>query len=169
MKKLFIIIYLKIIRKITSPIFYLISRIKYGKLPDKWESVKNLSMEKFSEMLLSYPYKSDPFFGAIDYSLINPNYFFIEKDYGRDCDDFARMWWLWAIHNKKTPVYEVVIVERTKITSAHVITIIKESENKYLLFDYKPVGVFSSIEECAKNNIVGIKDPMIFIYKKKLK
>jgi len=164
MKKAIIETYLTI-RRFSSRIIYEFVKIPEDKLPQKWNEIKNLSMDKFSKVLNRYEYKSDPFGGIIDYSPRNPNYFFIEKSGGRDCDDWARMWFWWCIENGKTPVYEVAICESKNILAAHMVCIFEE-QGEFFLLDYKPVGKFKTIEECAKHNNVGIKDPIVVIYRK---
>lgn len=153
------------IRKFSSRIIYEFVKVPEDKLPQKWDEIKKLPMYEFSKVLGKYEYKSDPFGGAIDYSPRNPNSFFVDKKNGRDCDDWARMWFWWCIENGKTPVYEVAICEKTNLVASHMVCIFEE-QGEFFLLDYTPVGRFKTMEECALHNNVGIKDPIVAIYRK---
>jgi len=164
MKKNIIKTYLAI-RKFSSRIIYEFVKTPEDKLPQKWNEIKNLSMYEFSKVLNKFEYKSDHFGGALDHSPRNPNEFFVDKKNGRDCDDWARMWFWWCIENGKTPVYEVAICEKSNIIKAHIVCIFEE-QGEFFLLDYTPISKFKTIEECAKHNVVGIKDPIVVIYRK---
>ncbi|NCC55779.1 MAG: hypothetical protein EOM11_09935, partial [Erysipelotrichia bacterium] len=54
---------------------------------DFWSLVKDLPMSKFSDKINAYAYKMDRFGGLVDhaFNFDNPNSFFVDKQYGRDC------------------------------------------------------------------------------------
>ncbi len=138
------------IRKITSPIFYWILRftIHRGKLPNIWNDAKKLNKSEFSNLINSYPYKSDFFRGIIDNTLRQPDFFFVsDRNSDRDCDDFAQMWYWWADYNN----YEtyMVAISNGIFKEGHMLTIIKK-DGCYKLADYIIRGNFNSIDEIKK-------------------
>jgi hypothetical protein len=161
--KFLLSVYLKI-RKITSPIIYwLMKRTKYKKVtfPKKWEKVKDYDAKEFERILLEYPYRWDLGKGLIDSSLQEPDFFFIPRKEMRDCDDFARMWFLWA-KNKNYPVYEIVTIRDNKIRTAHVITVF-EMNGVYRLANYQlddkkymslENAVLASVNNKDKRNLI---------------
>ncbi|MFW6007662.1 MAG: hypothetical protein ACOCP8_00235 [archaeon] len=162
MKKFYYIcywIYLKLIRPLSSPLLYWIFRktIYRGSLPNKWEQIKKYNKYDF-ENAINKSYKWDYKYGIIDFSLQEPNFYFVEKrKYFRDCDDTSRMWYLWAKYNRYK-VWEICLWNGFK--KAHFITIFKNN-NKYILCNYKIKGKFNSIEEAIKS-ISGYDDYLIY-------
>lgn len=134
---LILTLYLRLIRSWLSPLLYWLFRrtIYRGVLPDRWASARNYSVQKFTELLLSYPYKSDFLWGAIDFSPQEPNFFFKERRFNRDCDDWARMYFWWA-SGKGYHTQEVVICNGFRFWQSHVITIWWDNDGQLWLGDY---------------------------------
>lgn len=101
-----------------------------------WNSLANLSIGDFSDKINSMKYKSDKLFGAVDRTS-SVDTFFNKKKNGRDCDDYARMWFTYGVL-KGYNAYEVIVANKKKIFStSHVITIL-EKNNHYILCNYRP-------------------------------
>lgn len=169
MKKLLFNIIITI-RQVFSPIIYLILRLTVyrGKLDSKWEYAKNLNIDEFSYLINSYSYKSDPFFGLLDFSPLEPDFFFLKKRSSRDCDDFAQMWYWWAEHNK----YEAYIVALADniIKNGHTICIFKKYDS-YIIADYTILDYYYSLNEAMEkykkdNHIANYKNLQWKIIKK---
>jgi len=143
-------IYLKLIRPWLSPLLYFI--IKYTiylnkKWPDKWDKIKDYHKYEF-EAAIDEEYKWDGKYGILDFSLQDPDFYFIKKrKYFRDCDDTARMWFLWAKENGYK-AWEVCVWKGFK--RAHFITVFKDN-NGYVLCNYKLSGTYSSLEAAVKS------------------
>jgi hypothetical protein len=136
------------VRRITSPLLYLLYRtINNKKLPDKWSEIKQLEEKRFKDAILSYEYRRDFLWGLVDMSLQQPNFFFDrERDNNRDCDDFAHMWYWWAI-GRGYPAWVAFIIENQDISTAHVITVFHDGK-EYVLADYHTYrNEYSSVEE----------------------
>lgn len=138
-------IYLKLIRKWLSPLIYIIvKKILYNNddLGDRWKEIREYGKYDFQEELLNYDYRWDYNSGILDFSLQEPNFFFEEREWFRDCDDFARMWYWWAEY-RDYDVWEVVVWNGLK--SAHMITVYKDEEG-YWLCNYRVTGIYESLE-----------------------
>jgi hypothetical protein len=155
--KILLKLYLKLIRNWLSPLLYWLFRYtKFrGELQDKWTDIKDLNVNDFHKKICyytNYKYLSDPLNGFIDYSPQEKNFFFLDKDTGRDCDDWARMWyWYHKHHNRE--VYEIAMYDLNNKTG-HMVVVAKFNDG-YKLFDYRPINnVEKTIEDALKNNIV---------------
>lgn len=131
------------VRRIFSPINYWLARKTiFGRyiLPNKWDKVKDKNIEEFSEIINSYPYRSDPFSGKFDFSIQEPDFFFLKKDSARDCDDFARIWYFYAKHNSnKWYGFEIWVYEKgNKVPTSHMTAVLQNVETgKFHLADYR--------------------------------
>lgn len=151
-------IYLRLIRVWSSPLIYWVIRSFIDKrpLPKIWNTINTYDSEKFENYIIQYSYKWDWEGGKLDFTLQNPNYFFVEKEYFRDCDDFARMWYLWAKENNYQ-VWEICLWD--KLNKAHMITVYKDGN--YKLCDYKLKGEFESLEQAAES-VAGYNNWLIY-------
>lgn len=142
-------IWLSSVRPYTSPyLYWLFRRTIYREgLPDKWEQVRELDKEAFGEKLMELPFLMDFGSGALDFSPEEKGFFFLEREYNRDCDNWARMWFWWAEH-RQYPAWEIAIIDGYDVTTAHMITVFKDEEG-YNLCNYKVVGQYSSLEEAV--------------------
>ena len=110
-------------------------------------SVFNCTVEEFSNKLSTKNYRYDPLKGAIDYTA-SPDSFFKTKKWGRDCDDWARMWLTYGKLNGYKG-YEIVVANKTCVFKhAHVVTVLVK-DDKYILCNYKPYYGFTSVEEAV--------------------
>jgi len=150
MKNLLMRIYLKLIRPWLSPLLYFIIRYTvylFRKLPNEWKNIKTYNRYGF-EKAIDKSYKWDFKHGIIDFSLQNPNFYFIDKrKYFRDCDDTSRMWLLWAKENGYK-AWEVCIWKGFK--RAHFITIFKHEED-YILCNYDLSDSYSNLKEAVES------------------
>lgn len=134
------------IRAIIEPITWkLISPKNWESLEEmgNFDELKNLSPEDFSKAINKFEYKFDPILGLFDYSfpLDKPQYFFKNLPWGRDCDDWARIWSIYY-KNKGVPVQEWVITEKEHpFTKSHFIAVAKEEDGWHLLnYNRYPTG-----------------------------
>lgn len=160
-------IYVWFLRPIISRILYHIFKL-FIKKENLWDEIKTFSIENLSAILKNRRYYCDPCRGLLDYTLFNPNYFFCEDNnsnllYGRDCDDFAHIWYLWATeHNiNATKIY---IVNGFNIQKSHVFTVLKRND-KYTLCDFTLKDDYENINDIINhykdnynyNNIIWCK------------
>ena len=134
------------IRAIIEPITWkLISPKNWESLEEmgNFDELKNLSPEDFSKAINKFEYKFDPILGLFDYSfpLDKPQYFFKNLPWGRDCDDWARIWSIYY-KNKGIQVQEWVITEKEHpFTKSHFIAVAKEEDGWHLLnYNRYPTG-----------------------------
>ena len=159
MSKLLFILWLRLVRSWKSPLLYWVFRYtKYWRrtLPDKWETVKHYSPDKFSEVLAIYDYLWDMWQGWLDASPEEKDFFFLEdRKYFRDCDGWSRMWfWYWKFHGR--PVWEIAMLNLEE-RNAHMVTVALLEDGKYHLFDYRPAGKAKSMGAVLFLNVVGYK------------
>ena len=139
-------------RSFFSPILYWIFRLTIyrGKLPNIWVEVREYSMEQFDSFINTFPYRYDFWFA--DFTLREHDFFFVEREHNRDCDDWAQMWYWWAEHNSYKP-YLVAVCNGAVWKLGHKICVF-EKDGEYFLADYHIRGKFSSLEE-AVNSLRG--------------
>lgn len=131
-------------RTLISPILYWIGRktVYRGKLPDVWSEVNELPMEEFSGKINSYRYLPDWWSGLWDNTLQESDFFFLEdRNYNRDCDDFAQMWYWWALNNG----YEACLIVLSNGWRMGHKTCIFVKDGRYYLADYVIVDHYDSI------------------------
>lgn len=147
MKLLLFKLYVKLIRPYTEK--FLNDKEKYQVTDDAWSRVKNLPLHDFSREINTYEYSSDRLCGLLDHSFNHPNYFFIEKGYGQDCDNFTRMIKYWAIYNN-VEAQEVIVSSKSHIVrDAHVVAVLHM--DGYYLCDYGVYGPFDTFESAVYN------------------
>jgi len=142
----------KFIRPITSAFFYNLFKHTFSK-NDSWNRFKQLPLEQFADVINAYPYKSDPLWGALDYTIEDPRHYFCLSNhtnplFGADCDDTAETWLLWAKENNISG-FKLYICDGWRIWNSHV-TCVLEMEGRYLLCDYGFTKVFNSIEDIVR-------------------
>lgn len=138
------------IRLRSSPLIFKIF-YKKKKYPSVWKDVKDLNMIEFDKKMNSYDYKKEKLKGLLDASFDpeTPNYFFSKLPDNRDCDDFARIWRIYANYHQM-PAWEVIISDiRHPFKKAHVITIAK-GKDLYWLFNYHIYGPFKTFENAVE-------------------
>ena len=120
----------------------LFDRPNFEQLP---ENMRKMTIIRYGLTLLKYPYKSDRLKGLLDKTESIEHFLDKSVTSDRDCDDFARMWSAWLIHNGYKS-YEVVLVNPKVPKANHVITI-GEKDGRFYLFDYVLKGVYSSFDK----------------------
>lgn len=133
---------------LEARIFKAFSQKKIEYREDKWEESKNLNIFEFDKLINEYPYKSDKWGGLLDMSfpVDKPGYFFSDLDWGRDCDDYARIWALYLKLHGWEEVTEVIVLDSKKpFSTAHVVTVAKLN-GRYSLFNYEKYGNFNTFE-----------------------
>jgi hypothetical protein len=148
-------------------LFNLLYRRKEYTQLDTWNTVKHYSMKDFDKVLNGYEYKYDLLHGLLDSSFDprNPEYFFEDLKKGRDCDDFARIWRMWAEENDFLHVDEVIVTDIRKFSKrAHVVSIGQDNKGQYWLFDYHYFGPYSNFTN-AIEKMYHYYDKEYFIYK----
>ena len=155
--KTVLVAYSKIRRFIEPLMFKLFSqKTPYNK--HKWDLAKAMDINDFDNYINTFEYKSDKAMGLFDmvFPLDKPEYFFADLKWGRDCDDFAR---IWAIYLKRTGDWEsikeqIVLDSNKPFSSAHVILTAKnKNTDKYWLFNYKMLGPYDNEEKAVKGCI----------------
>ena len=156
MKRFLILLYLRIAQ----------NRNRRIQLPtEKTRDYFNLSMYEFSNLINKMEYKKDPLNGLWDY-IDSPDQFFEEKESGRDCDDWSRLWSLWGVYHGYR-AYEYVICNpttlKTTFSTLHCVTVL-EKNGLYYLMNYRPYGPYNSLEktlnslkawkEYSENNLI---------------
>lgn len=147
MKLLLFKLYVKLIRPYTEK--FLNDKEKCQVTDDAWSRVKNLPLHDFSREINTYEYSSDRLGGLLDHSFNHPNYFFIEKGHGRDCDSYTRLMKYWAIYNN-VEAQEVIVSSKSHIVrDAHVVAVLHM--DGYYLCDYGVYGPFDTFESAVYN------------------
>ena len=122
------------------------------RLPKKYRGYFDMSMHDFSDLINEYDYKQDPLSGLFDYISSPDKFFNPDKKFGRDCDDWSRLWSLWGLYNGYK-AYEYVVCDPSSIkktfATLHCVTVL-EKEGKYYLMNYHPYGPAASKEEALK-------------------
>lgn len=134
----FLINVYSIIRRPVNKAINIIITNKLADVPDiDFENTyAKMSENVFRQEIMSFPYQYDPLGGLIDFTFLNPKYFFWkELEFGRDCDSFSYMWYLYHIFNgRKAWIY--VVIPDYDIKKAHAICITKKENGRYEFFDY---------------------------------
>lgn len=142
-----------IVRRITSRIIY-VYYTKTGKLipehPGLAKNVLRESLDDFSALLEQLPYQHDP--KLRDFTLYDPDLYFNDDPIGRDCDDTAWMWFLWAKTHQLNAWYVAITDANTfesMIKRGHYVTVV-HIDGKYHLMNYTDVGQYDSFEDAIK-------------------
>jgi hypothetical protein len=85
----------------------------------------------------------------LDYTLLDPDLFFVARKRSRDCDDWANLWYLWGKHHGHM-ISQVYCRDKTKDPKAHM-TCIGLWGKKYYLLDYTFSEGVDSLEEALEN------------------
>jgi len=152
MKKLFFLLYVKLIRPYTE---HKLNKIFEKINPTKstvWDTVKHLPLKEFSEFINKYEYKPDLLGGLIDHSFgyNNPNQFFSDMAYSRDCGSWARIWSIWCRCNGHKP-QEVIVTTKDHVARDSHVVCVAEYQGKFWLLDYEPYGRFPTFEKAVES------------------
>lgn len=149
-------IYLSIRKAFSSRFLYEVFAEKYES-NGIWERVREYTIKDFSDYINTYPYKSDPKRGAIDFSHPEdkPDYFFADLSAGRDCDNWSRIWLCYLKYHSSDweNVKEIVVLDTSTFKNcfmtSHFITVARNKFNgKWYCFNYEYSGrKFDTMEE----------------------
>lgn len=139
----FILQLLAIIRKPISRIVWFFVKDILAK-PERgcWSSVVKQPLKVFNAIMSAASYRRDPFYGLLDYTVYDLDYYFFPGNdgkffYGRDCDDAAHVWFNYLKEqNDVDEVYMILCIDGWNIASLHFFTVAKFSHGKYKLFNY---------------------------------
>ena len=143
------------IRKIIEPLMFKLfsQKLEYNK--HKWDLAKTMGIDDFEKYINTFEYKSDKVMGLFDmvFPLDKPEYFFSQLDWGRDCDDYARIWAIYLKRYGWEEITEVIVLNKDKpFSTSHLICVAKEPiSKKYYLFNYHKYGTFSTFEEAVED------------------
>lgn len=117
---------------------------------DNWNDVRFLDSDSFDFVINRLPYKPDAMQGFLDYSfpIDKPEYFFKNLPYGRDCDDWSRIWC--AYYNWWGKVCEEWIVTTTDhpFKNSHFVAVVHEDDG-YRLLDYHRWELKPTVEQAV--------------------
>ena len=147
---------LAIRRNLEKKTFESFAPVNWQSLPDldKWEDVRELNPSQFDWKINSYKYKSDKLSGLLDNShpLDQPQYFFKDLPYARDCDDWSRIWISYYLYHKKECQEWVVTNKKHPFTYSHFVAVVKE-DGGWRLLNYKRYPKVHPTPEDAINDI----------------
>lgn len=169
-----------IYRKIVSPLLYFFKGSNFipvsKEAKNKWGFLKHQTPPVFSKHLQEYPYLKDPLGGSYDYSIWKPEEFFDTRDEGRDCDDYAQLWFFYCKENMWSPKklswseysfvskgmpilgflkgYQILMEDKAQPHMGHMTTIVRTREldgDFYHLCDYWwHEERYNSVVECMQ-------------------
>ena len=128
-----------------------------------------LPAEEFSKRINEMDYKADPINGLIDY-VADPDLFFdSSRNFGRDCDDWARQWSIWGYHNGYLAEEYFVYNPKRLFKSAHVVTLLWRNGNCFLA-NYNLFGPFFTQEDAFEylKNYKSYKDGIDWVFSRKI-
>lgn len=142
------------LRGAVNPVVNVFLNNKFKDVPEidfEKDYVEKLTEDEMSKKIMSYPYKWDPKKGALDFTFLDPKFFFWDGlPYGRDCDDFSYIWYLY-FRLLGLKAYQYVVVPGYDRSKAHVIAVVKSEDGKtYKIYDYHKVYQAESISKVMK-------------------
>ena len=115
---------------------------------ETWNEVRVKKLSDYSEWINTFEYLSDPLFGLMDKTETFEHFIDPDIKSGRDCDDWAMMYDLWGIFNKRYSYTVIVTTEKHPFKNAHVVTVLyNPTTKKYTLCNYTPTKIANSLEE----------------------
>ena len=117
-----------------------------------WREAIALDERSFDFLINGMEYKSDPIKGLMDYSFpINkPEYFFKKLPFGRDCDDWARIWSAYYRFHHKVVEEWIVTTTKHPFKDSHFVAVVHEGD-KFRLLDYSRWGLRDSAKEAVQS------------------
>ena len=152
--RLFFTIFVYFTRPIKSFIFYNLVRFTFKK-HDFWKDYKYLPLENFNRIMNGVEYKRDPLWGRFDYTVKDPNYFFNDINlnkfwFGRDCEDIAHMWYLYA-KEKDIPAQKLNIFDGSRpFSTGHAVCLLYNQDGRIVLCDKVMVKEFNEIDDVVR-------------------
>lgn len=142
---------MSVLRKFYSPLFFWILWGLYIRwvisIEDKYaakivweEMLHSPTLSEFRDRIKRYDWMSERRGGLLDFTYQIPWLNFcgvIPTKFGRDCDDFAELAWKWCeIHDTKH-IWQIMMM-RTTIKSAHIITVAKAGSMYIIMSNNQP-------------------------------
>ena len=118
-------------------------------LPDlvNWRDAFDLDSDSFDYTINRLPYKADAWQGFLDYSfpIDHPEYFFKELPYGRDCDDWTRIWCAYCNYHGLVCEEWIVTTTDHPFKDSHFVAVVHEDKG-YRLLDYHRYRLWPTVE-----------------------
>ena len=117
---------------------------------DNWRNAFSLDSDSFDYVINRLPYKSDAMQGFLDYSfpIDRPDYFFKNLPYGRDCDDWTRIWCAYCNYHNQVCEEWIVTTQRHPFKNSHFVAVVHEDEG-YRLLDYHRWNLKPTVEDAV--------------------
>lgn len=117
---------------------------------ENWNDVRDLDSDSFDYVINRLPYKSDAMQGFMDYSfpIDKPEYFFKNLPYGRDCDDWTRVWCSYCKYHKQVVEEWIVTTIRHPFKDSHFVAVVHE-DNGFRLLDYHRWNLKPTVEQAV--------------------
>ena len=131
--------------------------------------VYKLSAEEFSKKINEMDYKADPLGGLIDYVADPDKFFDSSRNFGRDCDDWARQWSIWGYHNGYVAEEYIVYNPKQPFKTMHVVTLLWKDGSCYL-GNYYLFGPFTDGEKALDylKNYKSYKDGLETVFSRRI-
>ena len=117
---------------------------------ESWRGAFDLDADSFDYVINHLPYRSDAFQGFLDYSfpIDRPDYFFKDLPYGRDCDDWTRIWCAYCNYHKKVAEEWIVTTKHHPFRNSHFVAVVHEDEG-FRLLDYHRWELKPTVEQAV--------------------
>lgn len=117
---------------------------------ENWRDVFDLDSDSFDYVINKLPYKPDAMQGFLDYSfpIDHPEYFFKDLPFGRDCDDWARIWCAYYLAHKKVVEEWIVTTTARPFKDSHFVAVVHEDDG-YRLLDYRRWNLKPTVEDAV--------------------
>lgn len=117
---------------------------------ENWREVFDLDPDSFDYVINKLPYKADAWQGFLDYSfpIDRPEYFFKDLPYGRDCDDWTRIWCAYCRHHGIVCEEWIVTTKEHPFKHSHFIAVAHEDEG-FRLLDYNRWKLWPTVESAV--------------------
>ena len=117
---------------------------------DNWRDALELDSDSFDYVINRLPYKSDAWQGFLDYSfpIDKPEYFFKDLPYGRDCDDWTRIWCAYYCHHSRVCEEWVITTTKHPFKNSHFVAVVHEDDG-FRLLDYHRWGLSPTVEQAV--------------------
>ena len=155
----------RIVKALMKVYVFLFIKTRRIKWPVESRDEYDCDMQTFKKKIMEFPYKSDPLGGFIDYVAEPDDFWKKDRTYGRDCDDWARMWSIWGVYHGFIATEWIVCNPKKLFKTMHVITVLEKNGEWYLM-NYYAYGPFSSEKDALnmmerfseyKGNIISVR------------
>lgn len=117
---------------------------------ENWNEVRDLDSDSFDYVINQMQYKADAMQGFLDYSfpIDKPQYFFKDLPYGRDCDDWTRVWCAYCLYHRQVVEEWIVTTTAHPFKESHFVAVVHE-DNGYRLLDYHRWELKPTVEDAV--------------------